>query len=614
MKRRLWIGLGAAAGAGALFTGSSLWRAKTSEEQAASAVANSQIIGAVTQWRDSIAPAGFEALPAPADFRASAGRYIAAANGLLAWNPDGSIGERWRCGWELPPAPLTALAAVGDVLWIATEGEGVLLLEGGKFRHIRPVDRAHGTVRALLPVASGAMLWGTDGGVLRYDGKGLNLAHPALGRVPVSALAGKEEDLYIGTRNDGLWRLHAGQLDQFREAEGLPDPHVQTVAVAGDRAVAGTPLGAALFEAGAFARKLAEGFFVRSALVDGETLYAGTLEDGLVTTPLGARGRAVVTEQQEIRQVVSPTRLLTRRALLTTENGRAETLVAAPEGLLTDGNVSALAMDAAGRLWVGYFDRGLDIVGTNGKVTHLENDRLFCVNRIVHSAGRTAVATANGLLYFDASGRQRQVLTRDDGLIATHVTDVLLTEQGALAATPAGLTIFDRSGTRSLNAFHGLANNHLYSLALRGQEIFCGTLGGITRIQQGVVRVSHSTANSGLRANWVTAMAVSGDDVYVGTYGGGVQRLDANQAWGSFKDLPQEAVVNPGAMVATAAGVYAGTLQHGLLCYDLARLRWRQVTDGLPSRNVTALAWANGSLYAGTDNGLVKIAEGVLQV
>jgi ligand-binding sensor domain-containing protein len=67
-------------------------------------------------------------------------------------------------------------------------------------------------------------------------------------------------------------------------------------------------------------------------------------------------------------------------------------------------------------------------------------------------------------------------------------------------------------------------------------------------------------------------------------------------------------------MVATAAGVYAGTLQHGLLCYDLARLRWRQVTDGLPSRNVTALAWANGSLYAGTDNGLVKIAEGVLQV
>jgi ligand-binding sensor domain-containing protein len=614
VTRRNWILLGAAAGAGAVYTGAALWRAKESEDRAASIQAMSQIVGATDRWRDAPPPAGFEPMPAPADFRAATGRYIAAANGLLEWNPDGSLAQQWRCGWELPPAPLTGIVEVGEALWMATEGEGVLVLEGGRIRHIRPVDANYARVRALLPVASGGMLWGTDGGVIRSDAKGLSLSHPALRRVAVTALAGKEEDLYIGTRNSGLWRLHAGQLDQFSEADGLPDPHVQTVAVSGDQVVAGTPIGAALFRAGKFDRKLADGFFVRSALVDGETLYAGTLEDGLVTTPLGARGRAVVSGKQEIRQVVSPTRLLTRRALISTENGREETLVAAPAGLLTDGNVSALAMDGAGRLWVGYFDRGLDIVGADGKVTHLENDRLFCVNRIVHSADRTAVATANGLLYFDAAGRQRQVLTRDDGLIANHVTDVVLADATVLAATPAGLTIFDKSGARSLNAFHGLGNNHVYSLALRGQEIFCGTLGGITRIQQGVVRVSHSTANSGLQANWVTAMAVAGGDLYAGTYGGGVQRLDASNAWQSFKDLPADMVVNPGALLATAAGVYAGTLAHGLLCYDLARLRWRRVTDGLPSCNVTALAWANGSLYAGTDNGLVKIAEGVLQV
>jgi ligand-binding sensor domain-containing protein len=614
VNRRYWIGLGAAAGVGAIYSGAALWRAKESEERAASVLARIQMVAATDRWRDAPPPSGFEPLPTPADFRAATGRFIAAANGLLAWNPDGTIAEQWRCGWELPPAPLTALVQVGDVLWIATEGEGVLALEGGKLRHIRPVVKTYGTVRALLPVASGAMLWGTDTGVLRSDGKGLNIAHPALARIAVTALAGKEEDLYIGTRANGLWRWHAGQLDQFGEAEGLPDPHVQTVAVTEDSVVAGTPVGAALFRGGKFERKLAEGFFVRSALIDGETLYAGTLEDGLVTTPLGARGRAVVTGKQEIRQVVSPSRLLTRRELLVVEHGREETLVAAPAGLLTDGNVSALAMDGAGRLWVGYFDRGLDILGTDGKVSHFENDRLFCVNRIVHAPDRTAVATANGLLYFDAAGRQRQVVTREDGLIATHVTDVLLAESAVLAATPAGLTIFDRSGARSLNAFHGLGNNHLYSLARRGEEIFCGTLGGITRIQQGVVRVSHSTANSGLRANWVTAMAVAGGDVYVGTYGGGVQRLDGNNAWQDYKDLPADVVVNPGAMMATAAGVYAGTLKHGLLCFDRARLRWRQITDGLPSANVTALAWANGSLYAGTDNGLVKIAEGVLHV
>jgi hypothetical protein len=186
------------------------------------------------------------------------------------------------------------LVEVGEVLWIGTEGEGVLALREGKIRHIRPADRGVGTVRALLAVDSGALLWGTDRGVYRHDGEGLRVAHPALDRVAVTALAGREEDLYIGTRESGLWRLHAGQLERFGEAEGLPDPHVQAVAVAGDIAVAGTPTGAALWRAGGFDRRVAEGYFVRSALVAGETLYAGTLEDGLVTAPLGARGRAVV--------------------------------------------------------------------------------------------------------------------------------------------------------------------------------------------------------------------------------------------------------------------------------------------------------------------------------
>jgi hypothetical protein len=31
--------------------------------------------------------------------------------------------------------------------------------------------------------------------------------------------------------------------------------------------------------------------------------------------------------------------------------------------------------------------------------------------------------------------------------------------------------------------------------------------------------------------------------------------------------------------------------------------------QGLPSANVTALAYANGTLYVGTDNGLARIAE-----
>ena len=104
---------------------------------------------------------------------------------------------------------------------------------------------------------------------------------------------------------------------------------------------------------------------------------------------------------------------------------------------LSDRNISALATDNHGRLWVGYFDRGLDRLESDrfsanrfsensGPATHVENEHVFCVNRIFPNPkdGTVDVATANGLVRFDAAGNQAQVLTRADGLIADHVTDV----------------------------------------------------------------------------------------------------------------------------------------------------------------------------------------------
>jgi ligand-binding sensor domain-containing protein len=46
-----------------------------------------------------------------------------------------------------------------------------------------------------------------------------------------------------------------------------------------------------------------------------------------------------------------------------------------------------------------------------------------------------------------------------------------------------------------------------------------------------------------------------------------------------------------------------------LYLYDRQSGRWSVIRDGLPSLNVTALASANGYIYIGTDNGLVRIPE-----
>jgi ligand-binding sensor domain-containing protein len=47
----------------------------------------------------------------------------------------------------------------------------------------------------------------------------------------------------------------------------------------------------------------------------------------------------------------------------------------------------------------------------------------------------------------------------------------------------------------------------------------------------------------------------------------------------------------------------------GLYVMDRKSTRWFAITEGLPSLNVTALAAANGFVYVGTDNGLLRISE-----
>ena len=47
--------------------------------------------------------------------------------------------------------------------------------------------------------------------------------------------------------------------------------------------------------------------------------------------------------------------------------------------------------------------------------------------------------------------------------------------------------------------------------------------------------------------------------------------------------------------------------------YDRESERWRAIEEGLPSSNVTALAAADGYVYIGTDNGLVRTQEQRLQ-
>jgi ligand-binding sensor domain-containing protein len=582
--------------------------------------------------------------------------YLAGATGLFEYNADGTVGRSFRPGRELPAAPLVSLAvgtprgALQPELLIGTRGAGLLRFDGSALRQILPRDAAARDITAILPLSTGDVLVGTRKlGVLLFSGENargregadragkLAYFQPTLSNLAVTALAGDAGDVWVGTQDRGVMHWHGGEADALGTAQGLPDEQITALMTRGSKSYAGTPLGVAEFESGRFVRVLARNYFAQALAIDEDALAIGTVDEGILRVPLAAepaahrihaRGDSATQTNESAPTAAAATSFfaiedglaaVTSDGLLVhTRNDTGwRSILRRDRPLLTDGNVSALAFAPDGNLWVGYFDRGLDVVTLGAsieKVTHHEDEHLFCVNRIVADSAnnRMAVATANGLALFDAGGKLERVLGRRDGLIADHVTDVAEYRGGLALATPAGLTFLDDRGAQSLYAFQGLVNNHVYALGVAHDRVLAGTLGGISVLQNEAVVRNLTVNNSQLRHNWITAILPVGDEWFVGTYGAGVMKLDADGHFEAFEKATRPMEINPNAMLATSQHVFAGTLGDGLSIYDRGSQRWRAWTAGLPSMNVTALAERGGEIYIGTDNGLVRVAEGSL--
>jgi len=645
-KRRLIAAAAIAAAMACVATaGVVIWRAHRALRQASATVTSSERFAVRVRAMSLAGNSRFDWLSAPAVFTAGAifdGHiYLCGPAGLFEYGGDGALLKTFRVGRELPAAPLTALATGtlsdgrGPELLIATRGAGVLAWDGTRMRQIaaeapggQGLDADANTVTALLPLESGRLLIGTAKlGVMVYDGQRIRYFHSSQKNQDITALAGSEAALWVGTVNHGVIRWQGGEAQRMDVAQGLPDQHVNAIALGDGAAYVATPVGVAEIATGRVQRVLAEGVFAQAVDVGAKSLAVGSFDQGLMDVPLAGGRRQIRprvsaadadggAESAPIVQMFvsdGTQYAVARNGLYARADGQGwQKVIAASPSMLTDSNVSALAVDGAGRLWVGYFDHGLDIVSAGlDRARHIEDSHVFCVNRIVPDSERHTVdvATANGLAIFDEDGREREVMGKSAGLIAEDATDVALYRGGMAVSTPAGITFMDATGAHSLYAFQGLVNNHVYALAMRGDRLVAGTLGGISILDDGNVTRNLTSATSGLRHNWITAVVPVEDGWFVGTYGAGVEHLDREEHFEATEATWTGVEVNPNAMLVTANHVLAGTLGDGLMVLDRRTGRWKTITTGLPSLNVTAFAASGDTIYVGTENGLVKVRE-----
>jgi len=593
-------------------------------------------------------------------------RYLATSGGLIALDEGGNVKRRYTTLDGLPENDLTSLAVFRDRLFAGTVSAGLIAFDGNGFTGYRFTKPKATHVSVLVTTESELLIGTLDGGLFEYDGQRFSRRfNSATGAdfTRTTALLPFESRLYIGTQDGGLYIWREAHIEHITKSEGLPSPHVTALVALPpgslDRGsvAAATDFGAVSLSETNEIKVISSRPNITSLAVSGGHLWAGLFSGGLVDLNASAGRRDSGTQGTNLSEAVGvpasvpATVFVSGGALwaLTSEGAFARDERAtrpafepiagslAGDRVLTANHITALAFDGTGKLWVGYFDRGIDLIATetSEQLSHVADDRVREINFLAfdRSEDRMLAATSRGLIAF-SSGLKQTVMTREQGgLINDSVAHITLADidlaglastrgsqvsdksqgRALVLATAGGLTEVIAGRARSITAFHGLASNHLYASASLGSRLFVGSLAGLVELEGLRVVRTYKTSNSRLSHDWVTALAEADGTLYVGTNGGGVDALLPTGEWINFADEVGKIEVNQNAMYFDGERLYAGTSDRGILVYNTRDRRWTRISAGLASQNVTAITSDDRYVYAGTLNGLVRIEKRVIQ-
>jgi len=277
------------------------------------------------------------------------------------------------------------------------------------------------------------------------------------------------------------------------------------------------------------------------------------------------------------------------------------------ESRLTNNVISALALDADERLWIGTFRNGIDIFSADGKKhTHLGNESIREINFLLADSRTKTIraATSAGVFNFDKS-LNFSALTKSDGLISNSVMHISA-DTALYYATSRGLMFSENGNLRAITNINGLPSSNSYTTLSARNSLFVGTLNGLAQIENGKVVRVFKDSNSNLKQNWVTALRAAGERMFIGTYGGGVFELLPSGEIRSFAEETGKFVVNPNAIYSDDERLFVGTLD-GVRILNLISQKWTNEKDFLPAETVLSITGNKENIFFGTTGGIAQI-------
>lgn len=548
--------------------------------------------------------------------------YVATDGGLLEYRPTGELLRHYTHLNGLLSNRISCLAEWRGRLYIGSD-RGLVRLEDKRSVAFLPLVSEGNSITALLPLDEDRLLVGTSGaGLLVFDGSRFRRD---MGRYPgavfkhVTALALWKGHVVVGSRQRGLFIQRGAGFKQLVKGKGLPSNQVTAVAPgSGDDPllVVATLGGLCIVDDNDLVTPMARPMPASAALKTAGSTATGTLDGRVEIYSAGRRRTALALGDRRFPVVINRIVGADKRTWILTSEGtycltgdRLESFGERQSFEIRDNHVAALAVDNAGRLWIGYFDSGIEVVNSRLRRQRLlDDDYCRTVKCLFFDTNEGAVyaGSSKGLLRFHPDG-SKKVWTTDQGLISNEVNHVGRFGREIVAGTGGGLSFFQGDVVRSIYAFHGLINNKVFSVLPMSEELVVGTLGGVSLVSQHQV-VGHITPeNSPLPTHWITALCDVDGSLLVGTYGGGLALQRSDGQWDELPEMARGIEINPNAVLRDGDFVLVGTLDRGVIMYHVSGGRWRQIRRGLSSANVTALAADEKRIFIGTDNGVMIV-------
>jgi ligand-binding sensor domain-containing protein len=582
--------------------------------------------------------------------------YVATEGGLVELTSSGKLSRHYSVLDGLPDSSLTCLAVYDGKLYLGTKTAGLAQFDGQRFARYRWTDRDCQEISALAE-DSGRLLIGTfAGGLISFDGK--NFQEIKIGvekrRLMAISLIVKENNrIYVGTFNNGLWIAEAGRWLHYTAANGLLSDRIVGIANLNNRLIVAADFGIAWALNGSLTdsdQSREKQFQALATLpsLSGLIVYQGAIvackDDGeLFTIAPDFRSasamklndvdwnRPQAIDRCRLASIDNDLWLLSSEGIwrnspthIADENSLQIALIGFGQlenaRMPASNIISALSIDAQGRLWAGSFRNGIDIFSASGeRYARLQNGPAREINYLLwdRDEKRMLAATSQGVIAFDAALSAKNFTTAD-GLLSNSVTNIALLPAKAadwagnyrnsalVLATGRGLTVGEAGRMRGLTTIQGLPSNSLYAALPIGKTIYVATLSGLAEVTDGKVTRVYKDSNSKLTHNWVTAVCQAEGRLFIGTYGGGVFELSRAGELNSFASEIGKLAVNQNAIFSDGARLYVGALD-GAWIFELSSQQWIHLKDELPAPNVLSITGNGKQIFFGTTSGIAQI-------